>query len=226
MSASRRIARPLLASVFVAGGVDALRHPETKAKSAQAVTVHLTRWMPSLPDDPDWYVRADGALQVGAGLLLAAGRFRRLAAVALIVSLVPNTYAANRFWEEEDEAARPEQRTRFLVNLGLLGGLILEAVDTEGAPSLGWRARRRAGRIAAVVATGSAVGGPTARSTGSSVTGRAVGFGRHAQDAAAEVGNLLDRGAARAPQLAQVAAHRTAELAGELPDRAAGVIQR
>jgi hypothetical protein len=30
----------------------------------------------------------------------------------------------------------------FLKNLGLLGGLLLAAADTEGRPSIGWRAER------------------------------------------------------------------------------------
>jgi hypothetical protein len=40
------------------------------------------------------------------------------------------------------------QRTHFLKNLAILGGLIIAATDTEGAPSLGWRARRAAKRAA------------------------------------------------------------------------------
>jgi len=34
-----------------------------------------------------------------------------------------------------------------LKNVGLLGGLLLAAVDTSAAPSLGWRARRAARRV-------------------------------------------------------------------------------
>ena len=66
-----------------------------------------------------------------------------LAALALIGSIVPTTYAGHRFWEETDEATRAEQRMHFFKNLGLLGGLLLAAMDTEGKPSLGWRAKRR-----------------------------------------------------------------------------------
>ena len=144
MSISRRFARPLLSSIFIAGGLDALQHPESKVKAAEAVTVPLRQAVPALPDDTATLVRINGAVQVGAGFLLATGRFRRLASVALIGSILPTTYAGHRFWEESDPETKRMQQMHFLKNVGLLGGLILAAVDTEGAPSLSWRAKRRA----------------------------------------------------------------------------------
>ena len=110
MALTRRIARPLLASVFIADGIDSIRDPERRAKAAQAVTVPLVRRVPAVPDDPELLVRLNGVVQVGAGVLLAVGRLRRLAALALIVSIVPTTYAAHRFWEEEDEELRVPSR--------------------------------------------------------------------------------------------------------------------
>ena len=213
MALTRRIARPLLASVFIADGIDSIRNPGSRAKAAQAVTVPLARRFPALPDDPELLVQLNGAVQVGAGALLAVGRLRRLAALALIASIVPTTYAAHRFWEEDDEELRAEQRVHFLKNLGLLGGLVLAAVDTEGAPSLGWRAHRRAARIGAAVAVGKAAGSNSASSTRSSAADGAVVIAHHARDAAAEVGRHLDGGAARASCGAQDLAVRTARQA-------------
>ena len=46
-------------------------------------------------------VRVNGAVQVGAGVFLAIGKFRRPAAFALIGSIIPTTYAGHRFWEED-----------------------------------------------------------------------------------------------------------------------------
>ena len=186
------IARPLLAAVFVVEGLDAVRHPETKAKAAQAVTVPLSRRLPSLPDDPELFVQVNGVVQIGAGALLATGRFRRLAAVALIGSIVPTTYAEHRFWEEDDETTRHQQRTHFLKNLGLLGGLVLAAFDTEGAPSLGWRARRRAATVASAVAVGRAAGTASARTTGSSVAEGASRATHHAQDVVGRAARQAD----------------------------------
>ena len=55
----------------------------------------------------------------------------------------PKTAAGHRFWEHEG-ANRQQQLIHFLKNVGLVGGLLIAAVDTEGKPSVGWRARRAA----------------------------------------------------------------------------------
>jgi hypothetical protein len=47
----------------------------------------------------------------------------------------------------EDEGKRKQQQIHFLKNVGMLGGLVLATFDTEGAPSIGWRAKRRAGKV-------------------------------------------------------------------------------
>ncbi len=147
MSLSRTIARPFLAATFIYDGWDAIRNPGPQVKQAGPVMQTIAQKVPILPQDAEKLVQINGAVMVGAGTLMALGKFRRLAALALIGSIVPTTYAGHRFWEEEDEATKAQQRTHFLKNLGLLGGLILEAFDTEGAPSLRWRtAHRRANR--------------------------------------------------------------------------------
>ena len=230
MALTRRIARPLLASVFIADGIDSIRDPERRAKAAQAVTVPLVRRVPALPDDPELLVQINGAVQVGAGVLLAVGRLRRLAALALIVSIVPTTYAAHRFWEEEDEELRAEQKVHFLKNVGLLGGLVLAVVDTGGAPSLGWRAHRRAARIGAAVAVGRTAGSSTARDTAASVADGAVVIAQHARDAAVQAGRHLDGPAVLATHGARELAARTArqaDLAGrQLADALPGTGQQ
>jgi uncharacterized membrane protein YphA (DoxX/SURF4 family) len=144
MALTRRIARPLLASIFIVGGLDALRNPASKTQKARAVTEPLNEHIPAASNvDTETMVRINAGIQVGAGVLLAVGWFRRSACLALMGSIVPTTYAGHRFWEETDDATRAQQRMNFVKNLGLLGGLILAAVDTEGAPSLSWRAKRR-----------------------------------------------------------------------------------
>ena len=177
MSISRRIARPMLASMFIAGGLDAIQSPEGKVKAAAAVTEPLKARFPLLPEDAATLVRLNGIVQVGAGGLLAIGKFRRLAAWALVASVIPTTYAGHRFWEEVDEETRAQQRFHFLKNLGLLGGLVLAAVDTEGAPSLGWRARRRAGQVTTAIGAGRAASGSRAQHTSAAVSeaGRKAG---------------------------------------------------
>lgn len=146
MTIIRGIARPLLAASFVSGGIETLREPEPRVEKAEAVAPQIAERLP-VPDETDQLVRINAIVQVVAGGFLAIGRLPRLAAAALAASLVPTTLAGHRFWEEEDAAQRAQQQIHFVKNLGLLGGLILAAVDTEGAPSLRWRTERAARRV-------------------------------------------------------------------------------
>jgi putative oxidoreductase len=161
----RALARPMLASMFVTGGLDTLRHPARKVPAADPVVGGLAQWLPSGVSTKQ-VVLADGALKVTAGGLLALGRFPRVSALALAGSLVPTTIAGHAFWKESDPAKRKQQRVHFTKNVSMLGGLLLAAVDTEGKPSLAWRARRApeavkhaaaALRRDVLLATGSAV---------------------------------------------------------------------
>ena len=140
MTVVRRIARPMLAAIFVTGGLDALLHPAERAKIAAPLVTKLSGPL-NLPDDPEMLVRANGATMVAAGTMLGLGTFPRLAAVALAGALIPTTYAAHAFWTVKDPAVRAQQRTHFLKNVGLLGGVLLAAVDTAGKPGLAYRTR-------------------------------------------------------------------------------------
>jgi uncharacterized membrane protein YphA (DoxX/SURF4 family) len=144
VSISRRIARPLLASIFIAEGLEAIRNPAGHDRGVGAESLALA----DAPDNTLTFVRLNGVVQTAGGVLLAIGKFPRLSALALIGSIVPTTYAGQRFWEETDDVKRAEQRMQLLKNLGLLGGLILVVVDTDGAPSVSWRTRRRVRELA------------------------------------------------------------------------------
>jgi uncharacterized membrane protein YphA (DoxX/SURF4 family) len=149
----RRIARPLLASSFVYGGVDTLRNPASRVPGArpivEKVTAQADKSLPvQVPRDVEQWVKIDAAVKVGAGGLFALNKLPRLSALLLAGSTVPTTLAGHRFWEHEDPKERFGQLSHFLKNLGLLGGLLLAAVDTEGKPSVGYRARRAAHKAA------------------------------------------------------------------------------
>jgi uncharacterized membrane protein YphA (DoxX/SURF4 family) len=143
MTVVRRIARPLLAAMFIEGGIDQLRHPATKVDAARPLVGKVAGPL-RLPDDPETLVRANGAAMAGAGALLALGRLPRLSSLVLATTLVPTTYAGHRFWEVKDPAQRRTQRVHFLKNVSLLGGVLLASVDTEGKPGLVWRSRHAA----------------------------------------------------------------------------------
>ena len=82
-----------------------------------------------LPDDTESIVRLNAAVQALAGTTLALGKLPRLSAAVLAGSLVPTTAAGHRFWEEETPQGKAMQRTHFLKNLAILGGLIIAATD-------------------------------------------------------------------------------------------------
>jgi len=157
MPLSRVVARPLLASMFIAGGVDAFSNPDGKVKAAEAVTGPLTESVPALASDPRTLVRINGGVQVGAGLLLASGRFRRIAAIALIGSIIPTTYAGHRFWEEPDDDTRAQQRTHFLKN-GHRGSPVPRLEGQATGPQGGQGGDGRAGRRTAVEGSRSSAG--------------------------------------------------------------------
>jgi putative oxidoreductase len=149
MTVVRAIARPLLSTIFIVQGVNAVRNPEPLVPKAQPVTDRLVPMVKKvappqlgdrIPETTAGMVRLNGAAQVLGGVALASGRARRPAAALLAALLVPTTVAGHPFWSEKDKEARNLQRIQFMKNLSLLGGLMLAAVDTEGKPGVAWRA--------------------------------------------------------------------------------------
>lgn len=145
----RRVARPLLASIFIYGGIGALRAAEEHAKVAgpfleDAFSKGAGVIPASVPRDPVTLVKIDAGVKIGAGLALATNRVPRLASLLLLGSLAPTTLATHRFWDIKDPAERQQQQVQFVKNLSLAGALLLASADTGGKPSLGWRTRRAA----------------------------------------------------------------------------------
>lgn len=141
MSLTRRLARPLLAAPYLAAGLEWLRNPAEHAP-AIAPVVHRLAPQLGLPDEPERAARLVGGIQLGAGVLLAMGRVPRVAAAVLALTSLPGAVGDRPFWAESDPEKRQNRRQETLVQAGAVGGLILAAVDTQGRPSLSWRARR------------------------------------------------------------------------------------
>ena len=136
----RRIARPLLASSFIYGGIDTLRNPQSRVPGAAPIVEKISevadQQLPvQVSRDVEQWVKIDAGVKVGAGALFALGRLPRLSATALAGSVIPTTLAGHRFWEKEG-ADRTAQLIHFLKNLGLLGGLLIAVADTGGRESL------------------------------------------------------------------------------------------
>jgi putative oxidoreductase len=84
-------------------------------------------------------------LEIVAGFCLAFGIYPRLAALALMLFLVPATFAAHEFWQVKDTASYTPQLVNFLKNTAMMGGLLFIAA-TKSQPTLLPRAPRSGGR--------------------------------------------------------------------------------
>ena len=152
MFGPRALVRPLLAAPFVLGGIRVLRAPKDVAPIAEDVALPIADAV-GLPKDAETLVKVNAGVQLGAGALLAFGIFPRVASVALAATLVPTTAAGHRFWEEKDSSKKMEQLTHFAKNAGLLGGLLIAALDTGSRPSVFWTSRRAAAKAAGSLAS-------------------------------------------------------------------------
>src|SRR3954468_1519547 len=142
MKPVRTAARAMLASIFVVSGAKILINPDSRVDTARRVTDKVGPLIEKvdtrLPTDARSLVQIKAALDVTAGLLLATGHLTRPAAAVLAGGLVPTTFAGHPFWMVPKEE-RAAHQIHFLKNLGLLGGLLLAAADTEGKPGLKYR---------------------------------------------------------------------------------------
>ena len=105
----RPAARALTGSTYVLLGFDALREPGGRVDQAAPVLASIRKVAP-LPEDDELVVRANAAVMVAGGTLLALGIAPRLSALALVCSLIPTTLAGHSYWAIEDPALRKQQR--------------------------------------------------------------------------------------------------------------------
>src|SRR5256714_14172145 len=108
----RRVARPLLAAIFVSGGINALRHAEAHAKAAEPFLNEAFGKVGDIvpeqvPRDPVTLIRIDAVVKIGAGLALASGKAPRLAAGRLLGRPVAAPPAPARVWAIPGPAGRP-----------------------------------------------------------------------------------------------------------------------
>ncbi len=133
MHIMRTIARPFVAAPFVVTGLETLRDPGPRAEMAAPILKPLAdrvTWLPS--KDPETLVRMQAAVSVGAGALMALGRFQRLTTLLLAAELVPSLLTEHRFWHEDDPVRRATERSLMLKNAGLFGALLIAGSAPSG----------------------------------------------------------------------------------------------
>lgn len=145
----RKIARPMLASVYVADGVDTLINTEAHISGTEAALGRIRKVVPMqyrafVPRDPELVARGIGGMKVAAGSSLALGKFQRVSAAVLAVTAIPSLVGRYAFWSADSSEDKASQRTGFLSQVGLLGGLLITVSDTQGKPDLVWRSRHAA----------------------------------------------------------------------------------
>jgi uncharacterized membrane protein YphA (DoxX/SURF4 family) len=157
MTFLRFAARSMLASHFIASGVNALRNPGSLVPAAEPlidrVLPTVKQYAPeqvrdSIPEDPVTLIRINGVLELVGGLALATGKGRRLGALVLAATLIPVTIAKYPFWSRDTEEERAQDKVHFIKNVSLLGGVLLASRDTEGRPSIAYRAQKGGQSIA------------------------------------------------------------------------------
>jgi putative oxidoreductase len=124
------LTRSLLSGIFVVAGADAAKEPGPRTAVAQ-------QFMKKLGIDLDdaeaaTLVQVNGAVMTVAGTALSLGILPRVAALALIGSLLPTTLAGHSFWEHDEEPQRKMNQIQFLKNLGLIGALVSVLITGKG----------------------------------------------------------------------------------------------
>ena len=216
----------MLATTFITRGVEALRSPKPAADAARPTLEGLSKLPdpvgPNVPTNAETVAKVTAGVQIGAGLLLATGRLPRLSSAALAVSVVPGSLGGHAFWNETDPARKAAERRALFADVGLIGGLIIASVDTEGRPSLGWRGKRAARKVSDKVSAvlPSAPDAPNAL-IDAELVDRVGHRGREFANVALERGaELADVARERGAELADVATERGTEFADVARERA------
>ncbi|UVE95137.1 DoxX family protein [Dietzia sp. B32] len=222
----RRLARPMLATVFVIDGVETLRNPQAHVadaaplvdkatplveKGEQAVNEAVSANVPPVPKDTETLVKALAGVKIGAGVLFALGKAPRLSAVALTAAHVPSTISRHAFWMESDKAARSRKTTGLATDVALLGGLVLASVDTAGQPGVAWRARKAGDKVAARLPGAKA----ESAAAGAALAGVAHTVADQARGAADTVRD-------KAPEVAETVRAKAPVVADQVRDQATG----
>ncbi len=115
MSFVKSVGQVLLATMFIQGGAKAFIEPGGRVKLVESAGI----------PQPQQAVVLNGALMVIGGTALALDITPKLAALALLGSLVPTTFVGHPFWKEETPATRANHQIHFLKNISMIGGLLV-----------------------------------------------------------------------------------------------------
>jgi uncharacterized membrane protein YphA (DoxX/SURF4 family) len=127
----RIASRLLIAWVFLRNALDVLRNPGPRVTQASWLLEAAHSNVPLLPRDDVLLVKGNAAVQIASAALLALGVRPRLAALALVGSMVPTTLGGHAFWQHDDPTRRAQQQIHFDKNLAIIGGLLVAALESS-----------------------------------------------------------------------------------------------
>ncbi|MDO4897937.1 MAG: DoxX family membrane protein [Rothia sp. (in: high G+C Gram-positive bacteria)] len=150
MSLVRRFARPLLASSFIVSGVDRLRDSDSSQHLTKVIDLasKSAPQLSSLRGQEKLVGQALAGSQVVAGTLFALGKFPRFSSAVLVATGTINAYVEYAAAEANTADQKSARRNHTVRNASLLGAVAITAVDTNGSPSLSWRAQKLGDQVA------------------------------------------------------------------------------
>lgn len=155
MSFLRFAARGLIASSFIVDGVQEVLRPSEHAEDAAFVQDRVVplaqKVVPAqaasyIPEETKTLAQVGGAVKIAAGAGFGLGIFRRVSAGLLAATAIPSVVTAARHIKGSDD--KGAARADLLRTMSLLGAMVLASQDTQGKPSLGWRAHDGQRRLA------------------------------------------------------------------------------
>ncbi|SKG10170.1 DoxX family membrane protein [Mycobacteroides abscessus] len=241
---SRSFLRATLGSIFVANGANGVRDPAAAAAAAQPVVIKVLDVLPDgvskrLPQDPQTYVRINGAIQAVAGMALARGRLPRVSGAVLAVTIILLGLTTEAFWRESDPVLKAQKKASFFKNLSLVVSLLIGSILGKAPADLSWAARRPGRKaveslssqpISAFVATETVPRALADRTLDIAETAKAMGekASERWADVSAVVGaktaELSETAREKAPIIAQHAMDRGAEITKVAQQRGAELV--
>lgn len=144
----------MLASYFVVNGAKQAINPKPMVAGAEPIADKMVPLVKSvapaqvagfIPNSTETLVRLDGALMALGGLGLGTGLGRRFGAGLVAAGMLPHVVASNP--KAANGLDKEASRAVLVRNLALLGGAMVASQDTQGRPSLGWRANDAKNRL-------------------------------------------------------------------------------
>ncbi len=157
----RVLARPLLATWFVYGGVQSVLEPHVRAQRAAPVIEPALKEVGLEDVKTTDLVKFHGIATVAAASILALSRTPRTAGLVLAGLAAAKVAVGRPFWLETDEQRKEEQLELFLKNVSLFGGTLL-AATVGHSPR---RKKRAKAKKAKVKAKKEALGGVSVKAS-------------------------------------------------------------